>query len=131
MSQSSATFRYLQVVLSQYNYAFSGLPVVQVPISRLVMDHNYLEVPEGRIRLAHNYLEVPEGSMGMANGTLDVTHMILLATCRLVLTIHKHLPGISRLILAICTCDRVITVISHTYGKLDIPRLKPTILYCL
>ena len=43
---------------------------------------------------------IPEGNMGMANGTFDVTHTILLATCRLVLTIHMHLH-LSRLILAI------------------------------
>ena len=50
--------------------------------------------------MGHDYMEVQECSKRMAIGTLEVTLMILLATCRLVLTVQMHLPGISGFILA-------------------------------
>ena len=65
-----------------------------------------------------NYLDVPAGCMGMTNGTLEVTDMVLLATCRLVLTIQMHLLGMFMLILTTNCC------------QVDLPRLKPAILYC-
>ena len=73
----------------------------------MILVHDYLEISEGIRRLANNYLDEPGGSMGMANDTMEVTHMVLLVTCRLVLTIQMHLLGIYhvyRLILAIHVC---------------------------
>ena len=93
---------------------------LEVPEGTRRLAHDYLEVPEGSRRLGHNSLEVPECSTGIAIGTLEVTHIILLLICRLVLN-HpwvdiKH------------SC---MAVIRHTYGKLDLTRLQPVILYCL